>query len=145
MKKTKKKRHDFSFFLFLFFLSFCWAALAVYGGSQARGQIGAVTASLNHSHSNTRSPTHWSRPGIKPASSWILVRFVSAEPPQELQAWPFFCLNICCQDLLQSSGIYNLERIWKRYLPECIKSNNSKIYMYSICRRLFRQGFSDVF
>ena len=29
---------------------------------------------------NTRSLTHWSRPGIKPVSLWILVRFVPAEP-----------------------------------------------------------------
>ena len=35
-------------------------------------------------HSNARSLTHWSRPGIKPTSSWILVGFVSAEPGQEL-------------------------------------------------------------
>jgi len=29
-----------------------WAALAAYGGSQARGLIGAVAASLHQSHSN---------------------------------------------------------------------------------------------
>ena len=53
----------------------CWK----YGGSQARGQIGATAASLHQSHSNTRSKqsltyttahgntrslTHWARPGI---------------------------------------------------------------------------------
>ena len=31
-------------------------------------------------HSNTRSLTDWTRPRINPASSWMLVRFVSAEP-----------------------------------------------------------------
>ena len=36
-------------------------------------------------HSNARSLTHWVRPGIEPVSSWMLVRFVSAEPQQELQ------------------------------------------------------------
>ena len=38
-------------------LSFClfWAAPVAYGGSQARGLIGAVAASLHQSHSNTRS------------------------------------------------------------------------------------------
>ena len=42
---------------FFFFLSFCLfrAALEAYGGSQARGLIGAVAASLRHSHSNARS------------------------------------------------------------------------------------------
>ena len=38
-------------------------------------------------HSNTRSSTHRARPGIKPASSWILVGFVTAEPWPELQNW----------------------------------------------------------
>ena len=70
-----------------FFLVFCLfrAAPAACGGSQARGQIGAVAADLHYSHSNTGSLTHWSRPGIKPSTSWFLVGFVSAEPWQELQ------------------------------------------------------------
>ena len=46
---------------------------SVYGltcsiwSSQARGQIRAAAAGLHRSHSNTRSLTHWLRPGIKPA------------------------------------------------------------------------------
>ena len=47
-------------FIYLFFLSFClfaisWAAPWAYGGSQARGLIRAVAASLRQSHSNSRS------------------------------------------------------------------------------------------
>jgi len=42
-----------TFFFFLFAIS--WAALAAYGGSQARGQIGAVATGLRQSHSNTGS------------------------------------------------------------------------------------------
>jgi len=38
------------FFLLLFAIS--WAAPAVYGGSQARGPIGAIAAGLHQSHSN---------------------------------------------------------------------------------------------
>ena len=48
----------FFFFLFLFFFVvnfFFRAALAAYGGSQARGHIGAVAG---HSHSNAGSLTH---------------------------------------------------------------------------------------
>ena len=43
--------------VFLFFFFFCLfrAAPTAYGGCQARGQIGAVPASLHHSHSNARS------------------------------------------------------------------------------------------
>ena len=45
-------------FLFFFFFCLLRAPLVAYGGSQARGQIRAVAASLHHSHSNTRSKPH---------------------------------------------------------------------------------------
>ena len=50
--KEKQILEDF-FFFFLF--AFSRAAPKAYGGSQARGLIGAVAASLRHSHSNARS------------------------------------------------------------------------------------------
>ena len=77
-----------SFFFFLFRV-----APAAYG--VPRSQIGAAAAGLRQSqqhkiqamsatyttaHGNVRFLTHWVRPGIKPASSWILVRFITAEP-----------------------------------------------------------------
>ena len=40
---------------FFFFFGVFRAAPAAYGGSQARGQIGAVAVGLYHSHSNTGS------------------------------------------------------------------------------------------
>ena len=43
-----------SFFFFLLFR----AALAAYGGSQARGLVGATAAGLHRSHSNIGSLTH---------------------------------------------------------------------------------------
>ena len=52
---------DFLFILFYYFFSlFCLfafsrAAPVVYGGSQARGIIGATAASIHHSHSNVGS------------------------------------------------------------------------------------------
>ena len=58
-----------SLFFFLFcFVLFFRAAPTAYGNSQAIGQM---------EHSNARSLTHWGRPGIEPASSWILVGFVN--------------------------------------------------------------------
>ena len=42
-------------------------------------QILAMSATYTTAHSNPKS-----RPGIEPATSWILVRFVSAEPQGEL-------------------------------------------------------------
>ena len=38
-------------------------------------------------HGNLRSLTQWARPGIKPASSWMLIRFVTTEPWWKLQRW----------------------------------------------------------
>ena len=88
----KEERLKF-IYLFIFWVFFRAAPVA-YGGSQARGWIGAVAASLLcHSHSNpgseprlqptlkahgnTGSLTHWLRPGSEPTSSWILVGFVN--------------------------------------------------------------------
>ena len=67
------------------FLDFFWeggsffclfrATPMAYGGSQARGPITAVAASLCQSHSNTRS-----EPCLQPATSWLLVGFISTAP-----------------------------------------------------------------
>ena len=43
-------------------------APAAYGGSQARGQIGAVAAGLRHSHSNT-DPGHTPPPMLQLAAT----------------------------------------------------------------------------
>ena len=43
----------FFFFFFFFFWPFSGAAPVAYGGSQARGPIGAVAAGLHQSHSNS--------------------------------------------------------------------------------------------
>ena len=80
-------------FIYLFIYFFLRAAPTAYGGSQARGLMGTVAASLLHSHSNARSElclqptpqlmgnagslTHWTRPGIKPTSSRILAGFIN--------------------------------------------------------------------
>ena len=77
-----------------FFVCFFRAAPLTYGGSHARAWIRAA-ADHNHSNmgselhlwpidGNTRSLTHWTRPGIEPASSWILVGFLTAKPQWEL-------------------------------------------------------------
>ena len=40
-------------------------------------KIWAAFATYIRAHSNTRPLTHWERPGIEPASSWVLVGFVN--------------------------------------------------------------------
>ena len=47
--------------------------------------IQAVSATYITTHGNVRSLTRWAGPGIEPASSRILVGFVTAEPQQELR------------------------------------------------------------
>ena len=43
------------FFFFFWLFAFSGAAPEAYGGSQARGPIGAIATSLHHSHSNAGS------------------------------------------------------------------------------------------
>ena len=69
-------------YLGFFFFSFLFrAAPAAYGGSQARGPIGAAAATYTTVHGNAGSFSHGVRPGI---SFWILAGFVTAEPQWEL-------------------------------------------------------------
>ena len=48
------------YFIYVFIFVFCLfrAAPLAYGGSQARGRIGAVTVGLHQSHSNAGSELH---------------------------------------------------------------------------------------
>ena len=99
---------------FLSFFSLFRTTPVAYGISQARDQIGATAIGLHHSHSNARSEvclqpyttahsnagslTHWSRPGIEPASSvdasWIRYCWAMMETPK---SWPLMVIlsGIC--------------------------------------------------
>ena len=99
--------------LFCFILLFK-AVSKAYGSFQARScsfqpipwpkqlWIWAVYAIYTTAHSNIRSPIHWVRPGIEPASSWILVRFISTAPQWEFQTK---CFLITVPSLLNSYWI----------------------------------------
>ena len=85
-----------TYFIFIFLLF--RATPTAHGCSHARGRTGAAAASLGHGHSHNAGSkpylqptmqllavpephlTHQVRPGIKPAASWVLVRFITAEP-----------------------------------------------------------------
>ena len=54
-----------------------------------QGRIRATSVTYTTAHGKARSLTHWMRPGIEPASSWLLLRFVTTELQQELLASPF--------------------------------------------------------
>ena len=56
-------------------------------------RIRAMSVTYTTAHGNARSLTHWVRPGIQPASSWILV---TREPQRELLRWfllPFISVS----------------------------------------------------
>ena len=57
--------------------------LPAYATARATRDLSCI---FNLHHGNAAgSPTHWARPGIEPASSWLLVGFVTAQPWQELR------------------------------------------------------------
>ena len=66
----------FFFFFFFFFFLLLRAALSAYGGSQARGLIGAVAAGLRQSHSNAGS-----QPRLQPTPQ------LTATPDRQATEW----------------------------------------------------------
>ena len=72
-----ERRHFSPINMFFFFFFFPRATPAAYGYPQDRAQMGAAAAGPHHSHSNAGSLTHQLRPGIKSASSWLLIGFIT--------------------------------------------------------------------
>ena len=72
-----------------------------------------MSATYTTALSNAGSLTHWARPGIEPASSWMLVRFFSGEPWWELQVKAFlirgqsFTVQMCIFLALLGIGTWN--------------------------------------
>ena len=87
-------------YIYFFFFFFCFSGPHPrhMESSQARSWIGAAPASLHYSHSNAGSLTHWGRPGMEPASSWILVRLLSAAPQQELPPFIYSFIKILTEE-----------------------------------------------
>ena len=90
-KRQINKKKTFFFFSCLFLGSHMWHMEVPRRGvemelsrqstpqvQQHQSQASAATCTI--AHGNTRSLTHWAKPGIEPASSWILVGFITAEP-----------------------------------------------------------------
>ena len=86
--------------IFFFFFGLFRAAPGAYAGSRLTPQppqrrIRATSATYTTAHGDVGSLTHWERPGMEPASSRMLVRFISTEPHWELLMeffFFFFCL-----------------------------------------------------
>ena len=131
--------YNMSDYLFIFFLLFR-VTHAPYGSFQANWswscqptsqpqpqprQLWAPSATYATAHGNAGCLTHWARPGIEPASSWILVGFFTAKPQQEL---PFF-LSFLCPSLPSSLPFPSLSRkssamLWPVYLLRWTAGNS---------------------
>ena len=83
----------FLFLFFFFFFGLFRTALLTFSdqGSNSscshqptpqpqQRQVRAVSVTYTTAQGNARSLTYWVKSGIEPASSWMLVRFVAAEP-----------------------------------------------------------------
>ena len=101
------------------------------GPQQHKIQAAAVTSGV---HGNTRSLTHWARPGIEPTTSWFLVGFVNhwaiMEMPiifslQLIYNYNWFIVNFCCIAKWPSYAyiymhIYTyIFMFFSYYLPSC--------------------------
>ena len=107
-------------------------------------------------HGNARSLTYWARPGIKPTSSWMLVRLVTAEPQWELPELEYFksgrhgftfhlchftdCVNsrnFCLYTLTvkRDNSFRNflrnlMQRMYLKCLGECVAYNQQEIHFH---------------
>ena len=119
-----------AFFLSFFFFFLFRAAPMAYESSWARGWIGA--GSLCHSHSHTRSKlhlqpmlqlaygnaasfSHWMRPGIEPASLWILCQILNPLSHNRNSSFSLFTLQHYSRDLLTQ----NIRNVFNLYLSFC--------------------------
>ena len=108
--------NHFSFFLYLFFFFFLGLhlqhmrvprlgveselQLLAYTTATAT-RIQATSSTYTTPHGNTGTLTNWARPWIKSASSWILVRLITAELQWELLR-SMDVLMLLCSILLHS-------------------------------------------
>ena len=89
-------------YLFIYLIFLCRAAPVAHGGliwaaaaghsPQQRQQFGIQGACVTYTiaQRNAGSLTHWARSGMEPASSWILVGFITGEPWRELPVFALF-------------------------------------------------------
>ena len=76
------------FFLYSILICIYFCCLGLHPQHLEVPRLG-VQSELQHPayttvHSNARPLTHWARSGIEPATSWLLIRFISTAPWQEL-------------------------------------------------------------
>ena len=100
-------------------------------------QIWAISVTYTTAHSNAGSLTHWVRPGIEPASSWILFIFITKWATMGtpyffflFNFWKYNHICLCDIDFIPF-GINSAFRIfWFMFLP-----------IWEVLRHLFFQKF----
>ena len=106
-------------------------------------QLGVQAASLTYTtaHTNSGSLTHWARPGIKPASSWILVGFVSAAPQWELpQPECYMCKSCYCVST-EAPGFSNTSLIILHQLEDKMKAHSFLMdFIHQVSRDVLDTG-----
>ena len=80
-------------------------------------------------HGNARSLTHWVRPGIQSASSWMLVKFVSSEPWWELPVWILKHLLLI---YLSYWLIFHTEKWLLKWIPLYTSDSNGAIQFNTV-------------
>ena len=89
-------------------------------------QIRATSATYTTAHSTAGALTHWSRPGIEPASSRILVRFVSAEPRWELRDFFFKVVKYIQHGIYHLNAFFGLTHSMQKFPNPCHSSDNAR-------------------
>ena len=75
-------------------------------------QVQATSVTYTIAHGNAGSLTHWVRPGIEPASSWILVGFITTEPWGELQEKRVYWEKRCLWCSVMTSWWSQRAQVW---------------------------------
>ena len=102
--------------------------------------IWAASATHTAAHGNAESLTHWARPELEPASSWIPVRVVTTDPRRELLSYlyPYYLLNLLTPfGCMSKSSSHNYW--WHRLRQMTVFTNPSFSAGAMFCRDLVIQ------
>ena len=106
-------------------------------------QIQAASMTYTIAQGSAGSLTHWARPGIRPTTSWFLVRFVSSVPWQELpnSILDNIFLNSVCPNLSETRYIDTFGHICVLAFILVYSLPNSSIFVPWSLPKVFKAAF----